>query len=75
MTTARATPNLSGEELAFSIFLGLMAIACAFVAGKATDGPMAFHATLGAIAAIAGAVAIVKFNLDGFVAPPQMIDG
>jgi cytochrome c oxidase cbb3-type subunit 1 len=75
MTTARATPKLSFEESGFLAFLGLLAITCFVVVNKATDGPMAFHAALGALAAIAGFVFILKNNLAGFTAPPQEIDG
>ncbi|MGD0633590.1 MAG: cytochrome-c oxidase, cbb3-type subunit I [Beijerinckiaceae bacterium] len=75
MTIARATPKLSFEESGFLAFLGLLAITCFVVVNKATDGPMAFHAALGALAAIAGFVLILKNNLAGFTAPPQEIDG
>jgi len=75
MTIARATPKLSFEEGGFLAFLGLLAILCFVVASKATDGPMAFHATLGVLASIAGFVLILKNNLAGFTAPPQEIDG
>ncbi|MDR3461107.1 MAG: cytochrome-c oxidase, cbb3-type subunit I [Beijerinckiaceae bacterium] len=75
MTIARATPKLSFEEGGFLAFLGLLAILCFVVATKATDGPMAFHATLGVLASIAGFVLILRNNLAGFTAPPQIVDG
>lgn len=75
MGTARTKPELSFEEGSFLIFLAILACVCLIVASKAVDPVMAFHATLGTLASIAGFVFILRTNLNGFKAPPLVING
>ncbi|WP_181699861.1 cytochrome-c oxidase, cbb3-type subunit I [Chthonobacter albigriseus] len=67
---------MSLEEGGYAIFLGLLAFACLFIAGKAYDQALAFHAVIGAIMAGAGVYLIVKTYLDnGGATAPEEING
>lgn len=76
MTAQRSTPLMSLEEGGYAIFLGLLAFACLFIAGKAVDQVMAFHAVIGALASAAGVYLIVRNHMDtGGADVPAEIDG
>ncbi|ODN72350.1 hypothetical protein A6302_00277 [Methylobrevis pamukkalensis] len=66
---------MSLEETGFTLFLGLVALACLFIAGKAVDPVMAFHAMIGAISTGAGATFLVHRAMNGAVPAPAEIGG
>jgi cytochrome c oxidase, cbb3-type, subunit I len=66
---------MSFEETGFTVFLGLFALACLFIAGKAVDPVMAFHAMIGAITTGAGAIFIVRHSMSGAPRPLEVVNG
>ncbi|SON58312.1 Cytochrome c oxidase subunit 1 [Hartmannibacter diazotrophicus] len=66
---------MSFEETGFTVLLGVLALVCLFIAGKAVDQVMAFHAMIGAISTGAGAIYIVRRRMQGAVDIPAEING
>ena len=63
------------EEGFFAAFLVAIAFACLIIAGKTYDQVMAFHMSIGSLAAAAGAFVIFKHYFDGRAPAPQEVDG
>src|SRR6516225_5993455 len=75
MIEARSAKTMTMGEGGLAIAMALLAFVCIFAAAKAQDAPFAFHAYLGAAAAVAAVFAIFNRYFARPVDIPQEIDG
>ena len=75
MIETRSAKTMTMGEGGLAIAMALLAFVCIFAAAKAQDAPFAFHAYLGAAAAVAAVFAIFNRYFARPVDIPQEIDG
>src|SRR5262252_2766859 len=75
MSAARSAKTMTMGEGGLAIAMALAAFVCIFAAAKAQDAPFAFHAYLGAAAAVAAVFAILERYFARPTEIPQEIDG
>jgi cytochrome c oxidase cbb3-type subunit I len=75
MSAARSAKTMTMGEGGLAIAMGIAAFVCIFAAAKAQDAPFAFHAYLGAAAAVACVFAIINRYFARPADIPQEIDG
>src|SRR5262249_21273055 len=75
MSEARAAKTMTMGEGGLAIAMALAAFVCIFAAAKAQDAPFAFHAYLGAAAAVAAVFAILNRYFARPAEIAQEIDG
>src|SRR5215471_14584282 len=75
MSAARSAKTMTMGEGGLAIAMALAAFVCIFAVAKAQDAPFAFHAYLGAAAAVAAVFAIFNRYFARPVETPQEIDG